>query len=224
MLTGSKKELVDLIKRKGTLSLDEAVAHTTLAKTTLREHFSQLERDGYIRHGYVRKGPGRPSLEYQLTQKGNSLFPSYESALIRELLRFLKKEGNENTIERFFESFWEKRLEQTIHRMESASADDINTQIKVLAQILDEEGFMPEINLDESREMLSVKECNCPFSEVIKETRLPCKLEAMFYEKLFERETKRSAYIAEGDFSCTYEISLNEEIEMKNRFKTPSNE
>lgn len=39
--------------------MDEAAFHAGLAKTTLREHFLQLERDGYIRREYIRSGPGR---------------------------------------------------------------------------------------------------------------------------------------------------------------------
>lgn len=208
MFTGSKKQLLELIKRKGTVSIDEAVEHTELAKTTLREHFLQLERDGYIERDYVRSGPGRPSLEYQMTQKGNSLFPSYESALIKELLNYLKAKGDEETIEEFFQAFWEERIEKARHRMDQSSEKDLETRIEALSHLLEEEGFMPELSLDEENKTLTVKECNCPFSEVVKETRLPCKLEAMFYKKLFGEEAERTSHIAEGDFSCTYDIPV----------------
>lgn len=210
MFTGSKKQLLDLIKRKGTVSIDEAVEHTELAKTTLREHFLQLERDGYIQRDYVRSGPGRPSLEYQMTQKGNNLFPSYESALIKELLNYLKSKGDEETIEEFFQAFWEGRIEKAQHRMDQSSETDFDTRIEALEHMLEEEGFMPEINMDEESETLTIKECNCPFSEVVKETRLPCKLEAMFYKKLFNDKAERISHIAEGDYSCTYSIPTNE--------------
>lgn len=209
MFTGSKKQLLELIKRKGTVSIDEAVEHTDLAKTTLREHFLQLERDGYIQRDYVRSGPGRPSLEYQLTQKGNNLFPSYESTLIKELLHYLKSKGEEETIEAFFQAFWEERIEKARDRMDQSSKTDFETRVKTLMQVLEEEGFMPEFSMDEESKTLEVKECNCPFSEVIKETRLPCKLEAMFYKKLFNENAERSTYMAEGDFSCTYHIPVD---------------
>lgn len=210
MLTGSKKELVDLIKRKGTLSIDESVKQTELAKTTLREHFLQLERDGYIQHDYVRSGPGRPRLEYQLTQKGNNLFPSYESALIKELLNYLKSKGDEETINDFFQIFWEERIKKARHRMDQSSESDFNTRIEALKHMLEEEGFMPEFNLNKENETLTIKECNCPFSEVVKETRLPCKLEAIFYKKLFNEKTERTTHIAEGDYSCSYNIPVEE--------------
>ncbi len=208
MFTGSKKQLLELIKRKGTISIDEAVENTDLAKTTLREHFLQLERDGYIQRDYVRSGPGRPSLEYQLTQKGNNLFPSYESALIKELLNFLKSKDDEETIKEFFKSFWEDRVEKARHRMDQSSETDFETRIESLTHMLEEEGFMPEFNIDKENDTLSIKECNCPFSEVVKETQLPCELEAMFFKELFNEDAERTSHIAEGDFSCTYDIPI----------------
>ncbi|MEX0770468.1 MAG: DeoR family transcriptional regulator [Balneolaceae bacterium] len=208
MYTGSKKELLDLIKRKGTISIDDAVDHIELAKTTVREHFTQLERDGYIEREYIRSGPGRPSLQYQLTKTGNGLFPSYESAVMRELLKYLKLKGDEDTIEDFFRAFWEERIEKAQMYMDEASETDVRLRTEALKKMLEEEGFMPEYDLDEEKEVLTVKECNCPFSEIVKETQLPCKLEAIFYKSLFEGDVERTSYIAEGDYSCTYDISL----------------
>lgn len=210
--TGSKKDLLNLIKQKGTLSMDEAVTHTDLAKTTLREHFLQLEGDGHIRRDYIRSGPGRPSLQYQITPKGNRLFPSSESELIRELLKFLKEQGEEKTIEQFFENFWERRLIKARNKMDETSENSLKSRLDKLMGFLEEEGFMPEVDSDKKNGTITIKECNCPFSEVVKETQLPCKLEAMFYRKLFGEEVERTSYIAEGDFSCTYEIPVREKI------------
>ncbi|NGP90118.1 helix-turn-helix transcriptional regulator [Fodinibius halophilus] len=211
MVTGSKKEIIDLVKRKGTLSIDEAVAQIDLAKTTLREHFLQLERDGYVEREYVRSGPGRPSLQYQLTPKGNSLFPSSESALIRSIIKYLKENDKEELVEDFFEDFWQQRLHSAQDRIDQSSAENMESKLKVLMAMLEEEGFMPEIELDAEEEALEIKECNCPFSEVIKETRLPCQLEEMFYKKLFNEAAERTTYIAEGDHACTYDIPITEE-------------
>jgi len=200
MLSGSKKEIIDLIKRNGTLSIDEAVEEIELAKTTLREHFIQLERDGYAEREYVRSGPGRPSLQYQLTPKGNSLFPSSESKLIRNIIHYLKDKGNEQLVEEFFKYFWDQRFEEAEERMQKADAKSIEEKLVVLMDMLEEEGFMPEFNIDNESDRLTIKECNCPFSEVVKETQLPCKLEAMFFKRLFNEEVKRTSHIAEGDF------------------------
>jgi len=90
--------------------------------------------------------------------------------------------------------------------MQKADAKSIEEKLVVLMDMLEEEGFMPEFNIDNESDRLTIKECNCPFSEVVKETQLPCKLEAMFFKRLFNEEVKRTSHIAEGDFSCTYNI------------------
>lgn len=211
MITGSKKEILDLIKRKGAVSLDEIVTLTDLAKTTLREHLLQLERDGYIDRDYIRSGPGRPRLQYELTSKGNSLFPSFESEMMKELLKFLKSQDKRETIEAFFEMFWDKRLNKARERMDEYPANDPKKRLEQLKKMLQEEGFMPEFELDKENRFLTVKECNCPFSKVVRETSLPCKLEAEFYKKLFNKDAERITYIPDGDYSCTYKIPLEGE-------------
>lgn len=189
--------------------MDLLVSQTGLAKTTLREHMLQLERDKYVRREYIRSGPGRPGLRYQLTASGHARFPSGERELLCDLLRYLKSEGKHHILNRFFESFWDKRLERTRLKMESAGENgDIptNGQLDILCEILDEEGFMPEVESESEAGVTHIRECNCPFRSTIRETQLPCELEAGFYEKLFDRPVTRTTHIAEGDHSCTYRI------------------
>lgn len=207
MMSDVKKELLELIKRNGTLSVDEAVEKTDLAKTTLREHFLQMERDGTIQRSYMRSGPGRPSLLYKLTGDGHNHFPSHESKMMGELLKFLKKNGEESLMEGFFKQFWEKRFKKAKRLMKEAEQEEDGAPIGALIKMLREEGFMPEYN-EEKEGILCVKECNCPFREVVKVTTLPCRLEAEFYQKLFDKDVERTTFIAEGDHACTYEISL----------------
>lgn len=203
-----KKELLELIKRNGTLSVDEAVDKTGLAKTTLREHFLRMERDGAIQRNYVRSGPGRPSLQYKLTGYGHDQFPSHESKMMGELLRFLITNGEEALMEDFFEQFWEKRFQKAKRLMDEAGQDGEVSPIEALMGMLQEEGFMPEYYQRKKEGTQIVKECNCPFREVVKVTTLPCQLEAEFYERLFDTDVERTTYIAEGDHACTYDISL----------------
>ena len=208
MFTGTKKELLYLMKQKGTLSVDEAADDTGFSKSALREHLFQLERDGYVLRDYVRSGPGRPNLKYELTQKGDDLFPSYESTLIRKLLKFMKERGDEKSIELFFASFWDERLDEVQRRMGEVSKDNMKSRLQELERMLAEDGFMPVFDFDTGKKSLNIRACNCPFGEVVKETRLPCKMEAMFYQKLFGGEVERKSYIADGDFSCMYDIPL----------------
>lgn len=206
MVTGTKKQILDLLKRRGILSIDEITRGLKPAKTTLREHLLQLESETYIKRTYVSSGPGRPGLHYELTALGHSVYPSGESELMRNFLAYLKNRGEESAIEDFFEGFWDQRLQKAGRLMEKQPLTDRKAQTDELMKMLADEGFMPEYELDEDRNILKVRECNCPFSEVVKETRLPCKLEAEFYRRLFGVDVERTSYIADGDHSCSYSI------------------
>lgn len=201
MITGSKKELLNLIKRNGRISIDESAAETCLAKTTVREHFSQLEREGFVKRSFVRSGPGRPSLYFELTGKGNAQFPSSEPELMRQLLKYLKTEGKEDVIEDFFEAFWDQRIVDAKKMCEDAAAESVEEKLKVLTSMLEKEGFMPEYS-DKG-----IKECHCPFADVVKETRLPCRLEKQFISKILGHDVERTSYIPDGDFCCSYHLT-----------------
>jgi predicted ArsR family transcriptional regulator len=204
MLNGPKKELLDLIKHHGQLTIDESVEKMDLAKTTVREHFTQLERDDYIERSYERSGRGRPSLRFRLTKKGNGLYPSYEPEMMRELIRYLQMEGEHGILDNFFTKFWDDRYQKLQEMLEEEQVESEEEKTEVLKKMLEEEGFMPKYSLNKNAGELMVKECNCPFREIIKVTKLPCKLEEEFYRKVFEKNVERTTYIAEGDFACTY--------------------
>lgn len=203
-ITGPKKDLLDLIKHHGKLTIDETVEKMDLAKTTVREHFTQLERDDYIERSYERSGRGRPSLRFRLTKKGNGLYPSYEPEMMREFIRYLQTEGEHKILEDFFKKFWDRRYVKLKLMMEEEQVESEEDKARITRQMLDEEGFMAEFDRDADSGKLMMKECNCPFREIIKVTKLPCKLEEEFYEKVFGKEVERTTYIAEGDFACTY--------------------
>jgi predicted ArsR family transcriptional regulator len=206
LLTGSKRELTLLLKRRGSASLDEAEDATGLARTTLREHFSRLERDGLVKRSTVRQGKGRPSLRYALSSAGERLFPSQDHRLLSAMLDFLQAEGRADLVERFFRKYWDDRLLDVRHKLDRIDGADGKKRLEALDEILREQGFMPEIRSEDAK--LIIRECNCPFPEAVKRTRLPCRLEASFFEQILDQEASRVSYIPDGSPACIYEFPV----------------
>ncbi len=196
----TKRQLLVLLKRRGQLTLDEAEATLRLTRPTLREHLMQLERDGLVRRTIERRGRGRPRLLYRLTSAGEQLFPNRDGVLLGRLLAFLKEEGAEKLLRRFFERYWAERLRAARQRL--ASAQTPEARLVALRDFLEEEGFMPEIVVSGQR--LELRECNCPFAETVRHTRLPCRLEARFLKQLLKREILQVTYMPDGYSACTY--------------------
>lgn len=201
----TKRQLLQLIKRHGRLTLDEAAAATGLTRPTLREHLVQLERDGLVQRTTERRGRGRPRLLYHLTPAGEQLFPNRDGKLLARLLRFLQEAGADELLQRFFEQYWDERLQEVRRRLAQAPARTLEERLAVLREFLEAEGFMPEIVLSDKG--LEIRACNCPFTEAVRHTRLPCYLEARFFELLMEQEPVRVTYIPDGSPACSYTFS-----------------
>lgn len=209
--TGTKGDLLLLMKRRGRISLADAEAATRLTRPTLRHHLGQLERDRLVERTTEKQKRGRPSLRYSLTPQAEALFPSRDDVLLGRLLDYLQQQGDDETIRAFFEHYWEERLRDVEHRLGRVPAGDEEERLGVLAEILREQGFMPEVQRGEGG--LVIRECNCPFPEAVKRTRLPCQLEARFFEQIFDDRISRVTYIPDGAPACTYEFPAPKEAE-----------
>ena len=200
--TGTKGDLLLLMKRRGAISLDDAEAATGLARATLRQHLGQLERDRFVVRSTQKQRRGRPSLRYALTPEAEALFPARDGVLLGRLLAYLQERGDGALVEDFFVHFWDERLRDARHRLSLVPAGDAEGRLAALVELLREQGFMPEVRRGEDG--LVIRECNCPFPEAVRRTRLPCRLEARFFEALFDDRVSRVTYIPDGFPACTY--------------------
>lgn len=82
----TKQQLLSLLKRTGSVTVDEAAGALAVASMTARQHLVTLERDGLIRAEKVRRSTGRPHYLYKLTSKGQETFPSRYDLLAQMLL------------------------------------------------------------------------------------------------------------------------------------------
>jgi predicted ArsR family transcriptional regulator len=204
----TKRRLLRLMKRRGEITLNDAVEAIDRARPTLRDHLDQMGRDGLVARRTKKQGRGRPSMCYRMTPSAEQLFPRGERPVFAEFLDYLQEQGHDHLIEAFFTAFWDARLKEVKHRLDGSLEDaDVRDVVRILEGVLQEGGFMPEVRVEE--EQITVTECNCPFAQIIDTTDLPCASEACFYDALFER-VERTGHMADGDTSCVYELSIVE--------------
>ena len=202
----TKRRLLKLMNRRGEITLDDAMEVIDRARPTLRDHLNQMGRDGLVTRRSRKQGRGRPSMCYRMTPRGEGLFPRREGEIFAKFLGYLKDQGQTHLIEDFFESFWDRRLEEVERRLStSLDAADLREIVGALEEVLREGGFMPEVHHEDDR--VTIEECNCPFSAIVDATELPCASEACFYETLFE-QVERRRYMPDGDEACAYELPV----------------
>jgi len=82
----TKQQLLVLLKRTGSATVEEASGALSVASMTARQHLLNLERDGLVESQRVRRSNGRPHFLYTLTTKGEEMFPRRYDLLARMLL------------------------------------------------------------------------------------------------------------------------------------------
>jgi predicted ArsR family transcriptional regulator len=202
----TKRRLLELMKRRGEITLDDAMETIDRARPTLRDHLNQMGRDELVARRSQKRGRGRPTMCYRLTPRAERLFSQREGAVFADFLSYLVERDREHLIEDFFASFWDARMDDVKRRLStSLEAADVKEIVAVLKEVLQEKGFMPEVRVDDDQ--ITVESCNCPFATAIDATELPCSLEACFYERLFEH-VERTRHMPDGDSACMYELPV----------------
>lgn len=206
MLVGAKstKDLIlRLIKTSGRLPIIEMASELGITEMAVRRHIQILEKDAYIESVILRQTKGRPSKLYQLTKKGEDLFPKKYKQLSVELLKELKSMGQESLITELFT----RRKNRLVQQYEiQTSEKTFAEKLEILTEIQSMEGFMPEIQKEEGQ--IHLKEYNCPYIETAAEFKQICKSEKEFIKDFLDtKEVEIKSCMAAGDGCCHYIIN-----------------
>src|SRR3979411_3135813 len=71
----TRMEVLELLRRKGRCSAETIASDLGVTPNAVRQHLTNLERDGLVVSHPERSGRGRPSLLFSLTERADSVFP-----------------------------------------------------------------------------------------------------------------------------------------------------
>lgn len=203
-LGGSRRLLLDRLKRLGEAGLAELTAGLDLTVETVRSHLEALVAQGLVeRAGLERAGVGRPRVRYRLAPAGEALFPDRGGELLRELAAHLLASGRGDLLEQFFAARLERKQAEAqaqVGRLAPAQ------RLDAVARLLSAEGFLAEVNDDSSQPRLRLH--HCPLRELVEVTRLPCRSEMALVGALLGQPLRREGFIPEGAPACTYAVDL----------------
>lgn len=199
-LSGTRRELVNSLKRRGAATIPLLSEEARLNVETVRHHLQALTAEGLVeRRGTRRSGPGRPEVVYALTAAAEALFPRREGEVLRGLVMHLVSTGNEAMLEEFFDGYIAERRDAALARVAGLEGA---ARVEEAARILTELGFMALAH--EGAEQPELRLCHCPLRKVVDVTRVPCRAELGFVRELLGERLTRMSYIPAGDASCTY--------------------
>ena len=201
-LNTTQRTILDLLKHDGSSTVPRLAVALDLNVETVRGHVSGLERMQLVhRQGRIADGPGRPEILFTLSAAAERLFPRGEADVLKRLAEHLRRSGNQDVLDDFFDEWIRERREAAMARVSGLEGTE---RLEEVAAILSELGFMAVVSgADDSADL---RLCHCPLRGLVEATTTPCRAEIDLVQALLGRELTRLSYIPAGDVSCSYRV------------------
>ncbi|MBA4532843.1 helix-turn-helix transcriptional regulator [Brevibacillus halotolerans] len=198
----TRNEILLLLKKRGSVSVQEMSEHLGVTRMSVRKHLYALEKDSYIQSSILRQRVGRPTYSYRLTVLSEELFPNEYDSLAMELIQ----EINDMFGESLVNSLFERRMAKIEKKYrEAMSGQNFEERVATLAKIQDQEGYMVKLERKQDDTYL-LDEANCPVVEIAIRNRQACQCEVALFAALLDADVQRTECIADGNMRCRYLI------------------
>jgi len=208
----SKQQLIALLKRTGSVTVEEAAGALSVASMTARQHLVGLERDGIVQSEKVRRAMGRPHYLYSLTAKGQEMFPQrydlFASILLDEIgkLRSADLEGLEEnekrsllimrTTDQLAERYSYNIEGRTLEQRVSAVSDVLHLIGGFAEWCITEDGF-------------EIRDYNCCFARLVSEQQSDCQWHVRLLTRLLDWPVRHELTHSERTECCRYFVASN---------------
>jgi DeoR family suf operon transcriptional repressor len=202
VLAATRGEILRQLKRAGELRADDLAAAIGMTPSGMRQQLRSLASDGYVTYREQRGATGRPKHFYRLTPAADALFPRRYGDLVSDLLQ-VATEDDPEFVERMFARRGARRLEHARARL----AGSLEQQVRALAEVLDADGYLAEVEALEDGTGWRIIERNCAIFDIAQRYGHACSSELDFLQAALPDATvERVRHMVAGAAQCAYEV------------------
>lgn len=200
--SATRRELLDLLKKKGELGADQLASATGLTISAVRQQLTALQKDGLVTYLTRRQGPGRPRHLYRLTTAAEGLYPRAYAELTNELLEYVG-DARPELVDEVFARRRQRRIDNARSRLASR---DFAGKMAELASILDEDGYLAETVVEADGSFLII-EHNCAILGIALRYGQACGSELDFIRAVLPgASVERISHMVQGATNCSYRV------------------
>lgn len=203
----TRREILEILKKKGSMAVNELSQVLEITQMGVRGHLASLERDGLVGCRTVKKKVGRPTQVYSLTQEAHDLFPKSYHLFANGLLKDIKAIEGEAKIDLIFTARENRLYEERTPRMKGK---DLEGRVAELTKIVDEVGYLADWEKVDDDTFI-IKEHNCAIHCIAKDYPQACKHEHSLFLRLLDADVARTHHQLSGDHYCGYTIRRRKE-------------
>jgi predicted ArsR family transcriptional regulator len=194
-------EVLEFLRRKQAASAEVISAQLGITPNAVRQHLTNLERDGLVKSEPVRSKRGRPSLMFSLTDKADAAFPKRYGQLASMILNELSDMGGPELLDEVF-----RRVAHRYAGTIEAQVQDLSFEEKLdrVVQLIGRAGTLAE--REECPEGVKVTIHNCPFRNTALKYPQVCTITPQLLVKLLGAQVSQSASIHRQDPYCSFVV------------------
>jgi predicted ArsR family transcriptional regulator len=202
-----KKKLLYYLKIMQQAGLEELANVMKVSRMAVHKHLDLLQQRGLVEGIETRGHVGRPRMVYQLTSQSKSVFPKSYGAIATHALDFIERNMGKEGVKKVLYERQGELFDQYYKRLKGL---DFNKQVKELARIRDEEGYIAE-SRSKSGGKHVLLEYNCPIIHIAEKHWEACSTETELFEKLLGANIDTTHRAAKGDLICKFVIKERKE-------------
>jgi predicted ArsR family transcriptional regulator len=205
-----KKKLLYYLKVMQQAGLEELANVMKVSRMAVHKHLGLLQQRGLVEAVETRGHVGRPRMMYQLTSQSKTVFPKSYSAIATHALDFIERNMGKEAVKKVLHERQSELFDQYYKRFKYL---DFDKQVKELARIRDEEGYIAESKKEtkSGSGKYVLLEYNCPIIHIAEKHWEACSTETELFEKLLGADIETTHRAAKGDLICKFIIKQRKE-------------
>ncbi len=203
-----KRKILYYLKVMKLAGLKDLSKVMKISRMAVHKHLSDLQDRRLVESAEIRKGVGRPTMQYSLTSTGKTAFPKSYGEIATHALDYVEKKMGKDAVESVLRERQKELIEKYSIRIKHMK---FNEKVKELARIRDEEGYIAESKKDRKRNSHTLLEYNCPIIMIAEKHWEACSIETELFEHVLDAKVEVTHRVAKGDSICKFLIKEKSE-------------
>jgi predicted ArsR family transcriptional regulator len=201
----SDRPLLDLIRRRGPLTVAEMALALEVTPTAVRNRLSRLSGSGMIERKVEHGGRGRPRHTYEVSAEAHKRLGQNYADLAVVLWDEMMRTVKDAKLRRVLFSRITDRLAELYRSQIASAGEDWERRMVQLGAILHDRGIEAEVVQGDGNSLPVLKQHSCPYFELAEVDHAICAMERKMFEKVLGRGLRLSHCRLDGDRSCDFE-------------------
>jgi len=197
----TRMEILELLRRRGRSSAETIANDLGVTPNAVRQHLTNLERDGLVASQPERSGRGRPSLLFGLTERADAVFPKRYGQLATMVLQEVQDMGGPEALDEIFARVAARHADAMQREITGLPFDD---KLNRVVSWIGRAGTLVEQS--ETSEGVRVTIHNCPFRNTALKFPQVCTITPQLISRLTGAAVSQSDSIHRRDPYCSFVV------------------